>query len=398
MKKFLKSSIALAVIVLAVSSVSAEIRIKEQARIRTSAYSVSKTEGGDKKAVLWNLKNASATDYLNFYADNEYAGVAIESAINAGLKNGADAITFDTYYGWLNYGALKFTFGDYDSRFTNRYNVTATEAGLLDSDIAKYGLSNKISYGYGPTAGKTGKTWLYDFGNVAQSAGGENLSLIADYTLSDIAGGKLLLKTGLLESEYDKGTEFEQNAGYVFEAAWQGQSASLDLIFKNPVNKAFGGAAYLTYKPSDALAAVAGFTAGVETDVIDLAFAVDGRLQYAFSKDLKATAVAKYSSYKADGADDAESALEAGAELSYAASDSLVFAFDARLDLTDLDDNEGKDLGENTVTVSPRVKISAGPAAAITAAVEFTQALNSGDNDAAVKTKVDVPVIFRVKL
>ena len=398
MKKSLKSSIALALIVLAVSSVSAEIRIKEQARIRTSAYSVSKTEGGDKKAVLWNLKNASATDYLNFYADNEYAGVAIESAINAGLKNGADAITFDTYYGWLNYGALKFTFGDYDSRFTNRYNVTATEAGLLDSDIAKYGLSNKISYGYGPTAGKTGKTWLYDFGNVAQSAGGENLSLIADYTLSDIAGGKLLLKTGLLESEYDKGTEFEQNAGYVFEAAWQGQSASLDLIFKNPVNKAFGGAAYLTYKPSDALAAVAGFTAGVETDVIDLAFAVDGRVQYAFSKDLKATAVAKYSSYKADGADDAESALEAGAELSYAASDSLVFALDARLDLTDLDDNEGKDLGENTVTVSPRVKISAGPAAAITAAVEFTQALNSGDNDAAVKTKVDVPVIFRVKL
>lgn len=396
MKKSLKSSIALAVIVLAVSSVSAEIRIKEQARIRTSAYSVSKTEGGDKKAVLWNLKNASATDYLNFYADNEYAGVAIESAINAGLKNGADAITFDTYYGWLNYGALKFTFGDYDSRFTNRYNVTATEAGLLDSDIAKYGLSNKISYGL--AADKTGKTWLYDFGNVAQSAGGENLSLIADYTLSDIAGGKLLLKTGLLESEYDKGTEFEQNAGYVFEAAWQGESASLDLIFKNPVNKAFGGAAYLTYKPSDALAAVAGFTAGVETDVIDLAFAVDGRLQYAFSKDLKATAVAKYSSYKADGADDAESALEAGAELSYAASDSLVFAFDARLDLTDLDDNEGKDLGENTVTVSPRVKISAGPAAAITAAVEFTQALNSGDNDAAVKTKVDVPVIFRVKL
>jgi len=396
MKRSLKSSIALAVIALAVSSVSAEIRIKEQARIRTSAYSVSKTEGGDKKAALWNLKNASATDYLNFYADNEYAGVAIESAINAGLKNGADAITFDTYYGWLNYGALKFTFGDYDSRFTNRYNVTATEAGLLDSDIAKYGLSNKISYGL--TATKTGKTWLYDFGNVAQSAGGENLSLIADYTLSDIAGGKLLLKTGLLESEYDKGAEFEQNAGYVFEAAWQGQSASLDLIFKNPVNKAFGGAAYLTYKPSDALAAVAGFTAGVETDVIDLAFAVDGRLQYAFSKDLKATAVAKYSSYKADGADDAESALEAGAELSYAASDSLVFAFDARLDLTDLDDNEGKDLGENTVTVSPRVKISAGPAAAITAAVEFTQALNSGDNDAAVKTKVDVPVIFRVKL
>lgn len=396
MKKSLKSSIALAVIVLAVSSVSAEIRIKEQARIRTSAYSVSKTEGGDKKAVLWNLKNASATDYLNFYADNEYAGVAIESAINAGLKNGADAITFDTYYGWLNYGALKFTFGDYDSRFTNRYNVTATEAGLLDSDIAKYGLSNKISYGL--TADKTGKTWLYDFGNVAQPAGGENLSLIADYTLSDIADGKLLLKAGLLESEYDKGTEFEQDAGYVFEAAWQGQSASLDLIFKNPINKAFGGAAYLTYKPSDAFAAVAGFTAGVEKDVIDLAFAVDGRVQYAFSKDLKATAVAKYSSYKADGADDAESALEAGAELSYAASDSLLFALDARLDLTDLDDNEGKDLGENTVTVSPRVKISAGPLAAITAAVEFTQTLNSGDNDAAVKTKVDVPVIFRVKL
>ncbi|WP_407428430.1 hypothetical protein [Treponema sp.] len=440
MKKVLKTLTAVsATFAVALSSLSAEITIKEQARIRTSVYSYSKPKDGDESSKLWNLKNASAADYLNFYANNEYAGVAIESVINAGNQAQTGAITFDTYYGYLNYGDLKFTFGDFDSRFTNRYNVTATEAGLLDSDFAKFGLSNKLTLGLKTTAGATttsiiqataapdseysetstgsgvwvktttaagtssvetvGKTWLYDFGNVAQSAGGENLSLLADYTLSDIANGKLLIKGGLIEYAYDTTKKFSQLAGYIFEATWQGEVVSLDLIFKNPEHKAFGGGAYLTLKPVEGLAAVLGFTGGVQKDVVDLAFAVDARFQYAFTEAFKTTLVAKYSSLKLDGARDPETGLEVGAEFSYVANETLTFALDGRLDYVDLDNNDKLNLGENTVTVSPRAKISAGSAAAITAAVEFTQALNTSDDyKAATKTSVAIPVIFRVKL
>ena len=404
MKKIIKSIATASVLALALTSASAELKIKNQARIRTSAYSSVKPVEGDGTATLWNLKNSSAADYLDFYASNEYAGVTLESVIDAGNKAKTGAITFDTYYGWIIYGDLKFSFGDYDNRFTNRYNVTATEAGLLDSDIAKYGLSNKLSYGLKTdeagksSVSKSGKTWLYDFGNTAQIAGGENLALLADYTLSEVAGGNLVLTAGLLESEYDKTEKQTQQAGYVFEAAWKGESTSLDFIFKNPVKDAFGGAAYLSLKPADGINAVLGFTGGVQKDVIDLAYAVDGRFQYA-ADTIKATFVAKFSSLKAKNADKAETGLEFGAELSYVASDSIVAALDARLDYTDLDNNDEKNLGENTVTISPRVKVSAGPAAAVTAALEFTQALNTGDDyKAATKTDVKIPVIFRVKL
>ena len=439
MKKYLRNALVAVVLAgLSQAAIFAEIKITQNARIRTSPYSYSKPAEGDAKATLWNLKNSSAADYLNFKASNEYSGVLIESIWDAGKQGQTGVISFDTYYGWINYGNLKFTFGDFDSRFTNRYNVTATEAGLLDSDIAKYGLSNKLAAGLIETKGatttdvkysdpndssytragdeidiwtktstspssysvaRTGKTWLYDFGNAAQSKGGENLSLLADYVLDEIAGGKLLLRGGLLENAYDETNKFSQLSGYVAEAAWQNESISIDLIFKNPLHKAYGAGAYLTVNPSEKITAVLGFTGGKEEDAIDLAFALDGRFQLLASDQIKLTIVGKYSSLKADGADDAETGLEVGAEVSYKTSDFLTLAFDARLDYADLDNNDKKDLGENTVTLSPRAKFSAGPAAAVTAAVEFTQALNAGDDfKGAEKTKVILPVIFRVKL
>lgn len=439
MKKYLKKFIALtALAVLSQAAISAEIKITQNARIRTSLYSQSKPADGDASTKLWNLKNSSAADYLNFKVNNDYSGVVIESVWDAGKKNQTGVISFDTYYGWISFGKLKFSFGDYDSRFTNRYNVTATEAGLLDSDIAKYGLSNKLAAGLKETKGASttevkysdpndssytrageginiwtktstgsssysvaasGKTWLYDFGNAAQSNGGENLSLIADYTIDEVAGGKLLLKGGLLENAYDETNKFSQLSGYIAEAAWQGENASVDVIFKNPVHKAYGAGAYITVNPGDTITAVLGFTGGKQEDVIDLVFAVDGRFQLLAGDEIKVTVVGKYSSLKAKGADDAETGLEVGAEVSYKASDLLTLALDARLDYVDLDNNDKKDLGENTVTVSPRAKISAGPAAAVTAALEFTQALNAGDDfKAAEKTKILLPVIFRVKL
>lgn len=439
MKKIIKSIATASALTFALTSASAELVIKNQARIRTSAYSSTKPVEGDKSETLWNLKNSSAADYLDFYASNDYAGVSVEALIDSGNKAKTGAITFDTYYGWINYGDLKLSFGDFDSRFTNRFNVTATEAGLLDSDIAKYGLSNKLATGlkttkgavttdvkYGTVSpgegyaetgtgsgvwiktttepdtysvGTVGKTWLYDFGNTAQSAGGENLALLADYTFSDVGGGKLLLKGGLIEYDYDKRANFNQLAGYVFEAAWQSEKASLDLIFKNPANKAYGGGAYLTVKPIDSITTVFGFTGGTQDEIIDFAYAVDGRVNIALTDNLKATFVGKYSSLKAEEADDAETGIEAGGEISYIVNDTFTFALDARLDYVDLDDNDKSDLGENTVTISPRAKVSAGPAAAVTAALEFTQSLNAGDDyKDAVKTDIKVPVIFRVKL
>lgn len=63
MKKSLRkiwAPVALALISQAV--LSAEIKITQNARIRSSLYSYSKPQDGDAATKLWNLKNSTAAD------------------------------------------------------------------------------------------------------------------------------------------------------------------------------------------------------------------------------------------------------------------------------------------------------------------------------------------------
>ena len=403
---------AAAIAAMAASFAAAEVTTSLNVRVRPDLYKVTGyTKNGDKDAytetVYANIDGFGGNkDTLAVKGSTDYAGVAAEiTLLNPGNANGTTGgFEIDNYYGWLNWGALKFTAGTYDSRYTNRGNYTATEQGILDEEFSKaMGLSSKNGLkekGYG---------WLADFGNVSQVNGGNNNSFIVDYTFNDIGGGKLLLKGGLVENgtadSYDSytdkdGNKFAQSEGYVFEAAWRKDDlVAVDAIFKNPVKDAFGFGLYVTpLMIPNTKNVVIGFTYGTLEDSIKSAFAVDFRGQYNFNSAATLALGAKYESCEEDKDNaDTETAMQIAAEFSYKVSDLLIAALDFGYFNQDIDNNDDDDDdGSQFIVTSLRGKFTAGKNAAITTALRLTKVLNPADGG--TDYTFDIPVVLRVKM
>ena len=146
--------------------------------------------------------------------------------------------------------------------------------------------------------------------------------------------------------------------------------------------------------------AVLGFTYGSEDKKVKSAFAIDGRLEYNADA-LTLTGIVKYESGKADKPGyKTDTALAAGAEVSYVVNDKIGAFFDILYVNADLDDEKADVSAVNgeasKVSVRPGVKFTAGPSAAITAAFQYDNYIDSDDR--ATKTEYSIPVIFRVKL
>ena len=416
---------AAAIAAMAASFAAAEVTTSLNVRVRPNLYKVvGTTEKGDKDAYTTTTYAdidgfGGNKDTLAVKGSTDYAGVAAEiTLLNPGNAKGkTGAFEIDNYYGWLNWGALKFTAGTYDSRYTNRGNYTATEQGILDEEFSKaMGLSSKNGLSV------KGDGWLADFGNVSQVNGGNNNSFIVDYTFNDIGGGKLLLKGGLVENgdnityddyniKYDSAKDkiktdeagkdsFYQSEGYVFEAAWRKDDlVAVDAIFKNPVKDAFGFGLYVTpLMIPNTKNVVIGFTYGTYEDVIKSAFAVDFRGQYNFNSAATLALGAKYESYEKDVSNsDAETAMQVAAEFSYKVSDLLIAALDFGYFNTDIDNNEDNDDdGSQFIVTSLRGKFTAGKNAAITTALRLNKVLNPADGK--TDYTFDIPVVLRVKM
>lgn len=431
---------AAAIAAMAASFAAAEVTTSLNVRVRPDLYKVvGTTEKWDTDAYTTTTYAdidgfGGNKDTLAVKGSTDYAGVAAEiTLLNPGNANGkTGAFEIDNYYGWLNWGALKFTAGTYDSRYTNRGNYTATEQGILDEEFSKtHGLSTKN--GLAATkfgAGVKAFNWLGDFGNVSQVAAGNNNSFIADYTFNDIAGGKLLLKGGLVENGASKNYDdtsakvaadedkFKQSEGYVFEAAWRKDGiAAVDFIFKNPVNKLYGFGLYVTpLMIANTKNVVVGFTYGMDTkdyakdkNGLDKAFAIDLRGQYNINSNMTVALGAKYESVSyqndvsltdSDGKtvkESSASAMQVAAEFSYKVNDIVTAAFDFGYfneDLTDVDSNS--DDSSQFIVTSLRGKFTAGKNAAITTALRLNKVLNPADGK--TDYTFDIPVVLRVKM
>lgn len=403
---------AAAIAAMAASFAAAEVTTSLNVRVRPDLYKVvGITEKGTTDAYTTTTYAdidgfGGNKDTLAVKGSTDYAGVAAEITLNnPGNKNGKDgSFAIDNYYGWLNWGALKFTAGTYDSRYTNRGNYTATEQGILDEEFSRtMGLSSKNGLSV------KGDGWLADFGNVSQVNGGNANSFIVDYTFNDIGGGKLLLKGGLVENgdsiNYDfytdkDGNKFTQSEGYVFEAAWRKDSlVAVDAVFKNPAKDAFGFGLYVTpLMIPNTKNVVIGFTYGTFEDVIKSAFAVDFRGQYNFNSAATLALGAKYESHEKDVSNsDAETAMQIAAEFSYKVNDLLIAALDFGYFNQDLDNNDKvDDDGSQFIVTSLRGKFTAGKNAAITTALRLNKVLNPADGK--TDYTFDIPVVLRVKM
>jgi|GEM_PF-1513228 hypothetical protein len=436
---------------------SADIAITLNNRVRPSLYTLDQTYAdGGKTSTLWDFGYSSHTDTLGIYAKGENCGADVEIALENGTSDYAQlnnraktrnsykeenkdgstqTLSMDGLYdGWMNWGAFKVSFGRFDSRFINRYNKTAVEGGLTDSDTAKYGVSNNLVYTYDidtttPSNSKwstLGKRFLYDFNNATAIAGTKNPALIFDYTINADAA-KILLKGGFVASRYKEETENSgkgddvsyQGAGYVAEVDVDAEPVAVQAIFKMPTQHTLGFGLYADVKAVENLNLALGFTYGQmsEYDTYDgstgvktgteykaTAYAFDLRAFYAIDSAMKVGLQGKYSSVKKDNVnnDKANTGLELIGTFQYVANDLLTAQFDAGLYMEDLDDEDKGKYAENYFKIRPAVKISASKNAAITAGFEFQTAINGGDaSDAKAairKQKIAIPVVARVKL
>ena len=441
---YMKKVIGVAVAASLVAGMAfAEVSVSLNARLRSNMYHFTKAENGNKETYTFDLNGTSKhggsdvmSDTLGFNAKTDYAGVQLELA-----SNGSDnTIKVDSKYnGWLKFGDLKFSFGSFDSRFVNRYNETMAESGLLDSDYAKYGLAslNKFDYKSGDSTGNgTGKsknntttkvTLGKDANNFSAVEGSRVTTLIADYTFADVAGGKLLVKAALLANDYKTDEDDKEDlkytkAGFGFEADYQNDSVAIQGLFKKinedqmilgayvepkglPFNTVLGftyasqkdgkfdGKKYTTTENGDSVDV---YGAANLSDIS--AYAVDLRFKYKVTDAATIAALAKYESVKVKEADETDTALALGAEVSYVVSDKIGAFFDIMYINADLDDEDNAFFkgAASKVQVRPGVKLTAGKDAAITAAFQYDNYIDSDDR--ATKTEYSIPVIFRVKL
>lgn len=440
----------------AASIATAEVTVGINSRTRPSLYTSTETFADkSKKSTILDFSNAAHSDDLAFAAKGENCGIAATLTLSNGqdeyattgveTPNGKTKTTQDItfsgkYYGWMNFGALKITAGRFDSRLVERHSLSTIDDGLADSDTAKFGVSNAIVTGL-DTDKKTGavngldtigKTFLYDFSNVSTISGTRVNSIFADYTIDEVGAGKVLVKAGVLANNYTTQSSDDWNtkeqskvgAGFAADVGYLSDTIDADVVFKMPSQHAFGFGLYGDVKAVENLKLAAGFTYGASSEYDTYtydekttpkitagkelkynAMAFDLRAFYQINEQFLAGVQAKYSSLKVDSKD-ANTSLELVASAQYTISELLAAQFDIGYYNEDMGDavkvdNKGN-WGETTLKVRPGVKVNASKNAYISAAFEFTTALNGSDAKDAkagiTKQSIALPVVFRVKL
>ena len=448
MKKIVSAALLTAV---AGSLFAADISVKLNARTHYTAYEHKYAKGSDQAEAETISKFTASKDSMDIELKNDYAGAHVGIAYNnfatdkdslsattaalkqsddtstkdkavtkVSLTDGGQSVGLDTkFWGWMKFGNLTLTAGKFESLFTKKGNTTVVEEGLTDKDPAKsYGLSSMLKV----DGNEIGKTFLYDVNTISANAGTRVVSMIADYTFADVAGGKLLLKAGAVDAltsgKYRVDAAYDGNGGtrtvgtgFVFDAALQREDFSIEGMLRTTTYSDIAAGIYASIDMVDKTPMKFGFTYGsvskdnTDTDLTDgkafNAWAIDWRITNKSVDKVTLVLNGKYESAKAKYNDDAkdETGLYIVGQVGYEMSDLINLALSAGIYYCDLDDNDKKDQGENYIQVQPAVEFKAGKGAKFTAALIYTQKLNTGDcaDDFNDKT-ISIPCIFRVKM
>ena len=449
MKKIVSAALLTAV---AGSLFAADISVKLNARTHYTAFEHKYAKGSDQGEAETISKFTASKDTMDIELKNDYAGAHLGIAYNnfatdkdslstttaaltedngtaktkdkavtkVSLTDGGQSVGLDTkFYGWMKFGNFTLTAGKFESLFTKKGNTTVVEEGLTDKDPAKaYGLSSLLMVG----GSAVGKTFLYDVNTISANAGTRVVSMIADYTFADVAGGKLLLKAGAVDAltsgKYRVDAAYDGNGGtrtvgtgFVFDAALQREDFSVEGMLRTTTYSDIAAGIYASIDMVDKTPMKFGFTYGsVSKDNTDTdlatgnafnAWAIDWRITNKSVDKLTLVLNGKYESAKAKYDDDAkdETGLYIVGQVGYEMSDLINLALSAGVYYCDLDDNDKKDQGENYIQVQPAVEFKAGKGAKFTAALLYKQALNTGDCADTFNDKtISIPCIFRVKM
>lgn len=429
---------AAAIAAMAASFAAAEVTISSNFRIRpVIVQNDSGTEAASKTtwaslddSQLGTAQNAS--DSIKFAAKSDYAGIVTELNLTA-AKDGA--VNISSFNGFLKFGpSFTLTGGILDSRVANRIisdqnnlslieqnwgakGVALKKASKKDTQYVSFSGNKKLGVNpnmfNGPNAFGSENITGYkkisaigvDSDNITAINGSKALSLVGDYLLSDVAGGKLQFWGALNKADSEWKTENDDkevtqavNSSYAFRAAYTNKSITADATF-HVAKREFIVAAFVSPKMIDNLAATVGFTFAKNTEEKNdkTFYAIDARARYA----INALSLNLLMNYSSADSDDPIGVLDTVLNATYKLNDTVKAFAEAEFVLNT--NSDVKDVVGNQLAVQAGSILTAGKGCTVEAAVRGTL-LGLGYDDKYTNgkdywgTSISIPVVMRVKL
>lgn len=362
-------------------SLFAQVKLNYRTQANIVTYEKDKDKDKDKDGTLsfFNLHGddayaKDAKDTLAISLDGEAGGVAAEFDV---MVVGTKSITPSKYYGWLNFGNLKFTAGNFDSRYTGRVQYGADYNGVVGEYVKLGGL-------------KEATMMIVDADNFGALNGTGTHSMIADYTFSIGESDKLLVKAAVHEKDIKLNDTTKWVASSLGLAYSMSSVGTFEGIFRNTAKDTYVFGAYIRpNKLVSGLDAVAGFTMGMGKDAADKSvteMGIDVRAIYKLDALTLGTNM-NFTKYTND-----KWGTWVGGIAAYALNDTVT----AKLVGSYIDESNnggtGDDKGTKTVNGLLGAEFTAMKNAKISTGVEVRYDLDTES------TKVYVPCILRVKL
>ena len=344
-------------------------QVKLNYRTQANIVTYEKDKGKDGNLSFFDLEkygsDKAPKDTLAISLDGEAGGVAAEFDVTF------DSITPSKYYGWLNFGNLKFTAGKFDSRYTGRVQYGADYNGVVGEYVKLGGL--KLA------------TMILDADNFGTLNGSGKHSMVADYTFSIGESDKLLVKAAVHEKDIKLNDTTNWVASSLGLAYSMSSVGTFEGIFRNTAKDTYVFGAYIRpNKLVSGLDAVAGFTMGMGKDVTEMG--IDVRAIYKLDALTLGTNM-NFTKYTND-----KWGTWVGGTAAYALNDTVTAKLvGSYIDESGTVDKEGKK-GTKTVNGLLGAEFTAMKNAKISTGVEVRYDLDKES------TKVYVPCILRVKL
>ena len=305
--------------------------------------------GGTSKA----FDSVERSDCLGLELSNDIAGVVFDWDINENESKATSKLELDSYYGWMTFGLpvgnLQVTSGKWSGRYSDRVK---SDAGDLDG---KYYEAYKLGVIDGVGAS--------DSDNLTE---GEMATVLA-YTLADTLPGTLLVKAGIVKSDYGK---YDSQSGFVAEVGYRQEGLiNVDVAIKNLKNKETTIGAFVSPLMVENLRATVGFTMGNYDG--DKEFGIDARARYAITEKTAVTGMFNYSSIakelKASKSGDDLNAMWTMLSVNHVAGDNIRFLATLQNTVRDFDASNGN----NLTAFTPACEIQISEKALFTAAFDM---------------------------
>ena len=310
-------------------------------------------EGKEAKSSLKQLEEIFRNDCLSLSISNDVAGVVCDWDIHStdadtsinkkgtATQHEGTVMELDSFYGWMTFGLpvgnLQITSGKWTSRYVNRVNSAAGNLDAYNNYFERFKPGNIIE-----------GTVSEDSDNLTEKA----YSTVLAYTLADTLPGTLMVKFGLVTSNYNdpaksaSGTpDVTLKSGFVGEVCWfQENLIKANVAVKNYVKGATSLGIFVSPLMVAGLDATVGFsTAIVDSDWVkdysEIAF--DLRARYAVSEKTGITGMFNYSN--AGIKDNDKTAMWTMLGIDYAAGENIKFVAALNNTVNDFDAELCKD-------------------------------------------------------